>query len=155
MQRTLIPCLAALVITSGCTPPTTAHRGRSVRQQVKAPAATRPDAPQLKKTGNGHYKVRKPWTVQIGGRIWQIPAGYTCNGITAPNLMKASLGDGVDRPETWAAVFHDWLFTQKGVSRSQADTAFYELLLAYGVAPGKASMMHSMVSAYSLSKSFH
>ncbi len=154
MQRTLIPCLVAAFLASGCIPPAAAHRGPSVRQHVKASAAKRPDAPQLKKTGNGRYKVRKPWTVEIGGNVWQIPAGYICNGITAPKLLKAPLGDSIESPETWAAVFHDWLFTQEGVSRARADAAFHELLLGYGVAPGKAAMMHSMVSAYSLSKSF-
>lgn len=154
MQRALVHCLpAVLFLACGCASPPAAYRGAALRQQVKAPAAKRPDAPQLKRLGNGHYKVRKPWTVEIGGRVWQIPAGYKCNGITAPNRVKASLGDGAERPETWAAVFHDWLFTQKGVSRAQADAAFHELLLAYGVPPGKAALMHTLVSAYSLSKS--
>jgi Protein of unknown function (DUF1353) len=155
MPRTLLHFLpAALLLAGGCAPPPAAHRSASVRQHVKAHATKRPDAPQLKRMKNGHYKVRNPWTVEIGGRVWQVPAGYNCNGITAPDRVKASLGDGVDHPETWAAVFHDWLFTQKGVSRAQADAAFHDLLLAYGVPSGKASMMHSMVSAYSLSKSF-
>ena len=154
MQRTLIPCLVAVLLTAGCAPPATAYRGHSVRQQVKAPAAKRPDAPQLKKTAKGRYKVRKPWTVEIGGKVWRVPAGYVSNGITAPDHLKGSLGDSVDHPETWAAVFHDWLFTQKGVTRAQADNTFHELLLAYSVPSGKAAMMHAVVSAYSLSKSF-
>ncbi len=154
VQRTLIPFLAAIPLTGGCAPPATACRGQSVRQQVKAPAAKRPDAPQLTKTGNGRYQVRKPWTVEIGGMVWRVPAGYSCNGITAPERLKVTLGDGIDQPETWAAVFHDWLFTQKGVSRAEADRTFHQLLLAYGVPSGKAALMHTVVSGYSLSKSF-
>jgi hypothetical protein len=150
MQRTLICCLpVVLLLAGGCTP----RPVSSLRQPVAALAAHRPDAPQLKRLRNGDYKVRRAWTVQIGSSLWQVPAGYVCNGITAPDRLKRALGDGVDRPETWAAVFHDWLFTQKGVSRAQADAAFHKLLLAYGVPSGKAAMMHTVVSAYSLSKS--
>jgi hypothetical protein len=58
----------------------------------------------------------------------------------------------VDHPETWAAVFHDWLFTQPGVSRSTADRLFLDLMLAYGVPEAKARLMHTSVRAYSLSK---
>ncbi len=154
LPRTFLACLlAVLPLASGCAP-TPAYRDASVRQQVKAPAANRPDAPKLKRLGNGRYKVRKPWTVEIGGRAWQVPAGYNCNGMTVPDRLKAALGDGVDHPETWAAVFHDWLFTQKGVTRAQADRLFHELLLAYGVPAGKAGMMHTVVSAYSAAKRF-
>lgn len=111
-----------------------------------------PSAPELKRLKNGHYYVRQPWTVELNGRRWVVPKGYSSNGLTAPAALKKSLGDGVEFRETWAAVFHDWLFTQPGVSRSQADHAFYELLLAYGVPAEKARMMFTTVSAFSLSK---
>ncbi len=114
----------------------------------------KPQAPVLKRLDNGHYRVRKPWIVELNGRLWQVQKGYSSNGITAPANLKKTLGDGVDRPETWAAVFHDWLFTQPGISRAQADKIFYDLLLAYGVPARKAKMMHTTVSAYSLSKAF-
>lgn len=121
-----------------------------VKQQVaKRP---RPEAPVLKRLKNGHYKVTKPWTVIIGRQTWQIPAGYSSNGITAPARIKAALGDGVGHRETWAAVFHDWLFTQKGVSRKQADRMFRDLLVGYGVSSKKADLMYSFVSAFSVSK---
>jgi hypothetical protein len=67
--------------------------------------------------------------------------------------LRKTLGNGVNHPETWAAVFHDWLFTQPGVSRAQADRMFHDLLIAYGVTPLKARLMHSGVSTYSASKS--
>lgn len=118
------------------------------------PHRQRPDAPNLKRLANGHYRVRKPWTVDLDGRRWQIPAGYSTNGITAPAGLKKPLGDGADHPETWAAIFHDWLFTQPGISRAKADKAFYHLLIAYGVPAQKAMLMYTTVAAYSLSKSF-
>ncbi|MES2438356.1 MAG: DUF1353 domain-containing protein [Verrucomicrobiota bacterium] len=148
LHHVLIACL----LISGClpAPQTGPQPGSSVRRQVAQ--HQKPEAPRLKRLANGHYKVRKPWTVDIGGRRWLVPAGYTSNGITAPARVKASLGDGVDHPETWAAVFHDWLFTQKGLTRAQADRIFHELLIAYGVPAGKAGLMHTIVSAYSVSK---
>lgn len=126
----------------------------AVQKQVKKASHERPDTPQLKKMGKTRYKLCEPWVVNIGGKTYQVPTGYSSNGITAPNLIKSSLGNGLDRPETWAAVFHDWLFTQKGISRSQADKLFHQLLLAYGVAPRKADAMYAVVSAYSISIRF-
>jgi hypothetical protein len=125
--------------------------------QLGGPNSTssRPEAPRLKRLPNGHYRVKRPWNVDIGGRRWTVPAGYTSNGITGPAKLRAALGDGVEYRETWAAVFHDWLFTQPGISRGMADSLFHELLLAYGVEPGKARMMYSTVSAYSLSKKWN
>jgi hypothetical protein len=115
---------------------------------------TRPAAPDLVKTRKGHYKVRSPWTVELRNRRWQVQSGYTCNGITAPDGIKKSLGDGVKHPETWAAVFHDWLFTQPGITRAEADRLFYDLLIAYRVPETKARLMYSTVAAYSASKRF-
>ena len=131
------------------------HRSSTIRE----PAADhgvrpRPDAPQLKRVGNGRFRVCKPWTVRLNGRSWTVPAGYTTNGITGPSWLRSSLGNGVNHPETWAAVYHDWLFTQSGISRSQADQLFHDLLIGYGVSPFKAALMHSGVAAYSASKSF-
>lgn len=113
---------------------------------------TRPEAPVLVRLPNGHYRVRRDWHLSFNGHRYVVPAGYSSNGITAPARLKATLGDGVEYRETWAAVFHDWLFTRPGNVRSEADRRFYELLLAYGVEPGKAKLMYSTVSAYSLSK---
>lgn len=128
------------------------HRSEPTKQHV-AKQADR-EAPNLKRLPNGHYKIRKPWTVIVGGRAWQIPAGYASNGITAPARIKATLGDGVVHPETWAAIFHDWLFTQKGVSRKQADKLFRELLIDFGVPKRKADLMYTFVSAYTIGKDF-
>jgi hypothetical protein len=127
-------------------PPSTVTR----KVGIAAPA---PEVPQLKRLANGHYRVRKPWTVNLSGRQWLVPAGYTSNGITAPDFLKNSLGDGVEFKETWSAVFHDWLFTQPGVTRTQADKLFYDLMIAYGVPAEKAKLMYTTVSTYSLTKS--
>lgn len=120
--------------------------------EVSQRTAAAPEAPDLKRLRNGHYRVKSDWSIDLDGRRWVVRKGYTSNGITAPAAIKARLGDGVDRPETWAAVFHDWLFTQPDMSRNRADRLFHEALLAYGVSAEKARLMHATVSAYSLSK---
>jgi hypothetical protein len=112
----------------------------------------RPEAPKLRRLDNGHYRVRKPWTVHLNGRTYHVQRGYTSNGITAPPAIKSNLGDGIQYPETWAAVFHDWLFTQPGMNRATADRLFYDLLRAYGVPENKARLMYTTVSAYSARK---
>lgn len=131
-----------------------AHGPSAVRIYPVARNQRPPEKPVLKHTKKGNYRVMQPWQLELNGRRWLIPAGYSSNGITATAKLKTALGDGVDKPETWAAVFHDWLFTQPGVTRGQADSAFHELLLAYGVPPAKAQMMYNSVAAYSLFKAF-
>lgn len=156
MSAFLRPIAVIALLQAGCAPQSMDFQPGSrqatslaPRQQARHPA---PLAPELKRLPNGHYRVRKPWTVVLNGRRWIVQRGYTSNGITAPARLKSAMGDGVRHPETWAAVFHDWLFTQPGISRATADRLFYDLLLAYGVSPAKARMMHTTVATYSLSK---
>ncbi|MES2474377.1 MAG: DUF1353 domain-containing protein [Verrucomicrobiota bacterium] len=151
MMVRLSKILTLCVLISGCGPSLMmpsqgSARRMAVNQQAK------PEIPHLKKLKNGHYRVRERWSVALNGKTWVVQKGYSSNGVTAPIRVKTALGDGVDKPETWAAVFHDWLFTQPGVSRAQADSTFHELLLAYGVSPVKAQMMYNTVKAYSLTK---
>ncbi len=141
---------ALALIAAGCAPTIGMPDGQARAASVSRGA--RPDAPVLVRRKNGRYRVAQPWTVRLDGRVWQVERGYTCNGITAPAKVKRQLGDGVDEPETWAAVFHDWLFTQPGMNRERADQLFYQLLTAYGVSPLKSRLMYSGVSAYSASR---
>lgn len=151
MMVRIFQLLAFCAVLGGCGPALTIPAG-SASQRVPMKRAAQPAIPELKKLKNGHYRVRKPWTVVIDGKTWVVPKGYTSNGMTAPARVKAVLGDGVDKPETWSAVFHDWLFTQPGVTRAEADRTFHKILLAYGVSPTKAQLMYNTVKAYSLSK---
>jgi Protein of unknown function (DUF1353) len=148
----MIPLVLAALLPVGCMMPVGHPSAGVSRSTQKVAAHSRPDAPDLKRLPNGRYRVRKPWTVNLNGRRWVVQKGYTCNGISAPDSIKKRLGDGIEHPETWAAVFHDWLFTQPGISRSTADRLFLDLMLAYGVPQEKARLMHASVSAYSLSK---
>lgn len=153
MTARLPAVLLICTALAGCGP-SLVYPGRTSQERIPVKQAARPQAPVLKRLENGHYRVRKPWTVSIKGRTWVVPKGYTSNGLTSPARVKAAIGDGVDHPETWAAVFHDWLFTQPGVTRAEADRWFLDLLLAYGVEPGKANLMYNTVKAYSISKQF-
>jgi hypothetical protein len=144
--------LALCAVLGGCGPALTIPAGNAPHRMSMKQAA-RPAVPKLRKLKNGHYRVRKRWTVALNGRTWVVRKGYTSNGITAPSRVKAALGEGVNKPETWSAVFHDWLFTQPGVSRAEADRTFHQMLLAYGVSATKAQIMYNTVKAYSLTKS--
>lgn len=158
-MKRVIPALLMLALASaGCAPPAPYGRpgygeaGRGGRNVTSMPVARKAvDIPVLGKK-KGRYRVKQPWTVRLAGETFIVQKGYTSNGITASGKLKASLGDGVDKPETWSAVFHDWLFTQPGMTRAKADRLFYEILLAYGVPEMKARLMYSSVSVYSASK---
>jgi len=151
--RLSTPLLLLLVMSCQAVEPSGTSAAKP-HQMLARRDAKRPVPPVLVKLPNGHYRVKRPWHLEFGGHAYSIPAGYSSNGITAPARIKAALGDGVEHPETWSAVFHDWLFTQKGNNRAVADRQFHELLIAYGVAPEKARLMYTTVSAYSFSKNF-
>lgn len=141
------PILLGCAVTTPVSKP-----GKYSAQQHQVAIADRPEAPHLKRIRKDRYRVTRPWTLELNGKIWRVQKGYVCNGITAPKKIREILGEGVDAPETWAAVFHDWLFTQPGMSREKADQLFHELLLAYDVPPLKARLIYSSVSLYSASK---
>jgi hypothetical protein len=150
--------LVIIVALMSCAPiPRNSANIQSANPSLKIPTGYKssPAIPILIRKKNGHYRVAQPWTVDLAGRRWTVQKGYTCNGLTAPSQLKASLGDRANAPETWSAVFHDWLFTQPGISRSEADQLFYEMLIAYGVNAQKARMMYTFVAAYSVSKQIH
>jgi hypothetical protein len=152
-MRPLLRLPALAILLAGCIMPAP-HYGRQARTtHIQTAARPKPAAPVLVRLRNGHYRVKQPWTVVLNGKRWQVQKGYTSNGITGPAAIKKSMGDGIEHPETWAAVFHDWLFTQPGITRAQADQLFHDLLIAYQVPRDKARLMHSTVAAYSLAKS--
>lgn len=153
MLQKIIPIALVSVLALGCGPLGELNHPVEFIRSTVGIAHGKPNAPNLKRLANGHYRVRQPWTVNLNGHRWLVQKGYQSNGITAPDFIKRTMGDGIDHPETWAAVFHDWLFTQPGMTRDLADTTFHELLLAYGVPAQKAELMYSTVRAYSLTKS--
>lgn len=133
-----------------------AFRPSPSRQLSSNPASgLEPKMPDLKRLPNGDYCLCKNWTVDLNGQQRIVPVGYSSNGMTAPSCVKISLGDAVQYRETWAAVFHDWLTTQPGISRQRADKMFHDLMIAYKTPHQKAEVMYDTVAAYSLLKIIH
>ncbi len=155
MKYQLILATVAILGFQGCAPmpsPVSRRPGDNGAPTVRTDRAKAPVAPVLEKLPNGHYRVVRNWPVELNGKRWVVVKGYTSNGITAPSYIKSQLGDGIRSRDTWAAVFHDWLFTRPGVSRAEADRLYYDLMLAYGVPQTKARLMYNTVSAYSLTR---
>ena len=111
-----------------------------------------PPKPELKKLANGHYTVLEDWPVNVSGRKFIVQKGYTSNGITAPQSIKSVLGDDINAPETWTAVFHDWCFTQKDLTRLQCDNFYIQLMRDFKINPQKIQLMGATVKGYSIYK---
>jgi len=111
-----------------------------------------PQRPKLKRLANGHYTVLEDWPVNVSGRKFIVQKGYTSNGITAPKSIKSMLGDNVNAPETWTAVFHDWCFTQKSLTRAQCDNYYIQLMRDFKISPQKIQLMGATVKGYSIYK---
>jgi len=143
----IVSLLFVSLITSSCA---TSHSTKP-HQQSKSQSLY-PTKPKLVKLENGYYRLLADWRVQVGGRTFILQKGYSCNGITAPKRIKSMLGDGVDAPETWSAVFHDWCFTQPNLTRHEADTYFVKLMKAYRINSTKISLIETAVRGYTLFK---
>lgn len=111
-----------------------------------------PPKPKLKRLANGHYTVLEDWPVNVSGRKFIVQKGYTSNGITAPKSIKNMLGDNVNAPETWTAVFHDWCFTQKNLTRLECDNLYIQLMRDLKISPQKIQLMGATVKGYSIYK---
>ncbi|MFC5050583.1 DUF1353 domain-containing protein [Rubritalea spongiae] len=154
MRYLLLLCILPLCSCSmpaPYTPTQSAGPDRKISRKAPTPV-NKPAKPKLTKLENGHYRVTQAWTVKLSNKTFRVQKGYTSNGITAPSYIKKSLGDNINAPTTWAAVFHDWCFTQKNISRSQADDYFVELMHAYRIPQQKIDLMGTAARGYTLYK---
>ena len=147
-------CFVCTPLVLGQTTEESKSADSEVNDAPEKGADRKPQLPRLKRLKNGHYQVTQLWMLNLNGETWRIEEGYRSNGITAPNRIKRALGDGVDEPLTWAAVFHDWLFTQPNISRKKADRLFYELMIVYKIPKDKIQLMYNTVRIYSITKRF-
>ena len=151
-MRTQIKYVMALLCCSiflGCTPmPSNAGTAVPAKAGVSASAAR----PNLERLPNGHYRMLNDWQVRVNNRQFTVQQGYTSNGITGPQSAKTFMGDHVNAPETWCAMFHDWCFTQNYLTRQQADDYFVALLYSYDVPAYKIKIMETTVKSYSTYK---
>ena len=111
-----------------------------------------PLKPNLKKLSNGHYQVLEDWPLTVSNRNFVVQKGYTSNGITAPQSIKTLLGDHINAPETWTAVFHDWCFTQNHLGRPECDSLYIQLMKDFKINPNKIALMGTTVRGYTVYK---
>lgn len=72
-------------------------------------------------------------TFQVDGRPFVVPAGFTTDGASVPELAQWLTGwKPWDEPQRWAAIVHDWAYCSPGVRKLWADRAFREVLRSEG-----------------------
>jgi len=85
--------------------------------------------------------------VDSGERI-EVPVGFTTDGASVPGWAQALTGwEPWADPQRWAGVVHDWLYSQRGVSKSHADDVFRAVLASEGASSWKRKLMYAAVVA--------
>ena len=150
-MKTNIPFFAACVfLVSSCSPiAPQPYPSPSISQNS---TINTPKRPNLQRLTDGHYRVLNDWPVTVNGKRFLVQKGYNSNGITAPKSIKMMLGDHINAPETWTAVFHDWCFTQKNLTRLQCDIYYIQLMRDFKISPQKIQLMGTTVKGYSIYK---
>jgi hypothetical protein len=87
-----------------------------------------------------------PLVVEVDGQSIEIPVGYTTDGASVPDWAQALTGwSRWEPPQRWGGIVHDWLYTQPGVSKAHADTAFRAVLASEGASRFKREVMYAAV----------
>jgi hypothetical protein len=74
-----------------------------------------------------------PLIVEVNARRHEVPAGFTTDGASIPKWGQVLTGwDPWEPPQRWAAIVHDWLYCDHGVSKEYADEAFRAVLRSEG-----------------------
>jgi hypothetical protein len=87
-----------------------------------------------------------PLVVQVGDEQIVIPTGFTTDGASVPGwaeriTMWKPWGD----PQRWAGIVHDWLYSQRGVSKARADEIFRAVLVSEGAGWLRRKLMYAAV----------
>lgn len=85
---------------------------------------------------------------QVGVREWiEVPVGFTTDGASVPRWAQDLTGwaPWAD-PQRWAGIVHDWLYSRRGVAKSQADNVFRAVLVPKEPAGGNGSSCTSRSS---------
>lgn len=65
----------------------------------------------------------------VDGEQHIVPKGFTTDGASIPDIGQVLTGWGPwDCPQRWAAICHDWLYTQPNTPKMFADCVFREVL---------------------------
>lgn len=85
--------------------------------------------------GGDIITLLEPLTVTWRGRTLELPAGFSCDGCSAPEFLWDSVSPAVDPRTLRAALAHDFLYRTRpaGWSRKEADELFYDLARADGL----------------------
>ena len=72
--------------------------------------------------------------ISAGHREYRVPAGFTTDLASVPTWLPLFLRYLFrDQLRTaWAAILHDWLYTEQKLPRATCDALFYEALIASG-----------------------
>ncbi|QBQ74834.1 tail assembly-like protein [Caudovirales GX15bay] len=71
-----------------------------------------------------------------------VPKGFTTDGASIPKIAQWMTGwTPWDEPQRWAAITHDWLYTQRGVGKLYADRVFRSVLESEGAPAFKRNVM--------------
>jgi hypothetical protein len=91
-----------------------------------------------------------PLIVEVeGGERIEVPVGFTTDGASVPGWAQPLTGwDPWADPQRWAGVAHDWLYTQRGVSKEHADDVFRAVLRAEGANAFKREAMYLAVKLF-------
>jgi hypothetical protein len=75
-----------------------------------------------------------------------VPKGFTTDGASVPTIGQWLTGWGPwEEPQRLPAIAHDWLYTQPGVRKRRADSAFHCLLRSEGAGWWERSVMYLAV----------
>lgn len=74
-----------------------------------------------------------PLVVEVDGQMFTVPTGFTTDGASIPRVGQWLTGwDPWEPPQRWAAIVHDWLYCDRGVSKGFTDRTFLAVLVSEG-----------------------
>lgn len=114
----------------------------------------------VRENGDGTWTLVEPLVHESPAGSFVVPAGFVTDFASVPRILWSVIAP--TGAHSRAAVIHDFLYAAKppvsynkdGVTvrmplaRSQADTAFYEAMLADGVPPSRAWVMWAAVRLF-------
>jgi hypothetical protein len=87
-----------------------------------------------------------PLVVQVGDEQIVIPTGFTTDGASVPGWAeRITMWKPWDDPQRWAGIVHDWLYSQRGVSKARADEIFRAVLVSEGAGWLRRKLMYAAV----------
>lgn len=84
--------------------------------------------------------------VANGNERITVPTGFTTDGASVPRWAQRLTGWGRwEEPQRWGGITHDWMYTQRGTTKSHADNVFRAVLKAEGASKFTREVMWAAV----------